>query len=214
MTRFTYRPHSIHASVRSIPLSLPGQQVSAPPVVRWDMARALAWQGGLRDRLAPVFSYAAAYAQDYIGPVLLFLKDNIQERIAWLRDLEARFGVAFLMAVKSTRLPELYALGQTYLSGFDVSNLNEYEALPNDLQGTRVFVTAPGFPDRPERFLARGNDLCFILDSADQYTQLQRVGGHLSFDFGVRLDSSVLLKRQGEVDKRAFAQPLWFHRRA
>ena len=193
MTRSSYHLHTLHASVRS---GLSDRQAKEPPL-HWDPVHMLTWHGNLKDRLAPVFSFAGAHAQNYTGPVLFFQKDKIQARMAQLRDLETQFGAAFLMATKSTRLPVLYELGKTHLAGFDVSNYNEYQALPQDLREKKVFVTAPVFPQRPEAFLTKGNKLCLILDNADQYAQLQHVDG--AFDFGVRLESSALLKPQDGV---------------
>lgn len=191
MTQFRYDAAAVHAPVPS------AHRFEQPLVVRDSLKKQLVWHNSLRARMAPVFAFAAEGAEDYRGPTLLFLKERIRTRMERLHELETRFNAAFLMAAKSTRQPALYALGAKVLSGFDVSNENEYRALPPRLEGKKVFVTAPVFPGRPDAFLAKGNELCLILDSPVQYEQLQALGG--AFRFGVRLSSVDLLERQNEA---------------
>lgn len=104
-------------------------------------------------------------------PTLVFDLPTIRERMRWLVETAGSFSIIPLLAVKScTEEPYLEA-AQQYLGGYDVSNLKEYSALPENLQGRLVSVTSPSLTDHLARFRSRGNELVVTLDSQVQLDQ-------------------------------------------
>lgn len=102
------------------------------------------------------------------GPALVFGLQAVEQRMRWLAETAATHAVTPLLAVKTcTRTPCL-ELAQRHLGGYDISNLNEYSVLPENLQGKLVSLTGP-VPQRDlGAFAMRGNELLATLDSTVQ----------------------------------------------
>ena len=154
------------------------------------------------DRYVSMFSFAERYAENYAGPRLLFSRAVLRERMRFLAGLEKRYGAMFLMAVKSGPHPSLLELSRLHLSGFDVSNHNEYSLLSDSLDSKAVFLTAPTLPGGLDDFLSKGNELCVMLESREQFKQL--IENKQPLDFGLRLDSVSLLKRTDRNDGMSY----------
>jgi diaminopimelate decarboxylase len=120
-------------------------------------------------RMHPVFEWADRTAIS--GPTLVFDLQAIGERMRWLGDAACAHAITPLLAVKSCTQEPFLEQAQRYLGGYDVSNLNEYAVLPEDLQGKLVSLTTPLLNDDLESFATRGNDLLVTLDSPAQIDQ-------------------------------------------
>jgi diaminopimelate decarboxylase len=105
------------------------------------------------------------------GPLLLFDLRVVAERMRWLAGSAGAHAVTPLLAVKSCTGQACLEQAQQFLSGYDVSNLNEYSLLPASLQDKLVSLTSPVLTDELEAFSARGNELVVSLDSRVQIEQ-------------------------------------------
>lgn len=141
--------------------------------------------------LRQLHEFASVRTRAWDGPVLVFALASVTRTLAALRDLQSARDVSFLMAAKSAPPGPVAALAAEHLSGFDVSNLSEYQALPVNLEGLTVFVTSPRLPDDLGPFLARGNKLVVTVSTPGQHRQL--AGMRPAVDFCVRLNPSHLL---------------------
>ena len=131
----------------------------------------------------------------YEGPALIFDVAMLEQKLLALADIHARYRCHFLAPVKSFPNAVFLNLAARHLSGFDVSNLEEYRALPRDLSGKTVALAGPILrADELPRFLDRGNALVVYVDSLHQLAQIEECRSPL--DYGVRVDSARLLKRR------------------
>jgi diaminopimelate decarboxylase len=116
-----------------------------------------------------VFEWASNTAVH--GPTLAFDLQVIRENMRWLATVAGAHMVTPLLAVKSCTQQPYLALAQEHLGGYDVSNLNEYRVLPEDLRGRLVSLTSPVLAGELEAFATRGNELLVTLDSPVQLEQ-------------------------------------------
>jgi diaminopimelate decarboxylase len=132
------------------------------------------------------------------GPTLLFDLDNIKERMRLLKRLAGQFSATTLVAVKSCPQSAYLQSARECLDGFDVSNLAEYSALPEPLDGMLVSITSPVMTSELHDFSRKGNSVLVTLDSLVQleqyFTQPSR------FPYVLRLQSSDLLKDAEPAD--------------
>ena len=122
----------------------------------------------------PIYDWIRSEGLD--RPALIFDITAIENRMRWLSEAGRNFRVSPLFAVKSCTDTRVLDLAHRYLSGFDISNLEEYSLLPNQLQGRLVSLTSPALTDARNEFRSKGNELLVTVDSQ---SQLDR---HLSQD--------------------------------
>jgi len=137
--------------------------------------------------------FCTAYALNYAGPVLLFSTETLVKTFKFLQSLQTSHQVQFLMAAKSMNESAIFNTASQYLAGFDVSNQNEYNLLPNSLENKIVFVTAPLLSQSLSVFSNKNNKLCFTINSIEQYEQFY--SKQANFEYCIRLDASELLNQ-------------------
>ena len=131
----------------------------------------------------------------YDGPALLFDLTILKERLHLLRELGDRYNCQFLMPVKAFRHPLIYQITGEVLWGFDISNYNEYEELPNPLTSKLVSLTDPAFDGYDlQSFRTKQNNFRIYIETLSQAKKLQQQSQQV--DFGIRLNSSALLIRE------------------
>lgn len=115
------------------------------------------------------------------SPTLMFDLQAIAQRMQRLQQTASHYQASVLLAVKSSPSALYLEQGKRWLNGFDVSNLAEYQALPDNLQGKLVSVTSPDLSANIERFVSKGNDAIAVLDSEDQLQQFLRQQSGVQF---------------------------------
>ncbi|GEM_PF-928849 len=141
-------------------------QFGKPGVGREKFAVALNQAIGSNVTSHPVHGWLAS--ANVTRPTLVFDLGVVESRMRWLAETSKAFSVTPLLAVKSCTDRDFLCLAQQHLGGYDVSNLNEYSLLPDDLRGKLVSVTSPVITDRMEDFRSKGNKLVVTLDSPAQ----------------------------------------------
>lgn len=102
------------------------------------------------------------------NPTLIYDLDTVANRMQRLAEVAKPLFVEPLAAVKSCPDHTYLDVCASLLSGFDVSNIAEYECLPDDLRGKFVSVTAPSLQLDFDLFTAKGNAAVIVLDSDSQ----------------------------------------------
>jgi diaminopimelate decarboxylase len=122
--------------------------------------------------------------------------------------------VKFLFTVKSFPHELALNIANQYLDGFDVSNINEYNLLPKNLDGKLVIINNPTCNTKNlNEYRKNGNELVFNLDNikyADQLTDKQIVYGLRLSHTELGLDINEYPYREGLDDKKLsrFGNPL------
>ncbi len=136
------------------------------------------------------------------APSLIFDLDTIEARMAAVEKVASAHAAEALIAVKSCPAPEYLRAGQKCLSGFDVSNLEEYQLLPGDLSGKLVSVTGPAISGTADAFRAKGNAAVLTLDSLAQIQQHFSSGS--TVPYVLRIQGSDLLSDRNPPDPAYF----------
>lgn len=124
-------------------------------------------------------------------PTLLLDETRIEQRLSALADVARAAAVEPLLAVKSLPEKRFLSTARGHLSGFDVSNAQEYAVLPKDLHGQVVSVTSPvPCPDLGE-FTRHENALLAVLDSPAQC--LAHLASSAGVPYLLRLNASELV---------------------
>lgn len=139
------------------------------------------------------FLNASSY--EYSGPVILYDRNKINERLDCFAQISKRRSAHFLHSVKSTHQDELLKISSQYLSGFDISNISEYQRLPEDLSNKIVFFTSPVVTEELSLLKRKNNSLCLIVDGIEQAKLIESLNNQDKF--GIRLNTSDLLDKNG-----------------
>ena len=116
----------------------------------------------------------------YTGPVLLYDRRILGANMGALAEA-VRPTDWPMLAVKSFPHPVVTEMAKQHRLGFEVSNLAEYQLLPNDLSGSNVSL-GRATPVPPEPFTERGNRLTI---NTERYTA---PNAHPSVRHGLRLN--------------------------
>lgn len=179
-----------------MPILIELEQFGKPEVGKNRFIRALQSARANNITAHPVFEWART--AEISRPTLVFDLRAIRERMCWLAEAAGHHAITPLLAVKSgTEKPYLEA-AHHYLGGYDVSNLNEYSKLPENLQGKLVSLTSPALTDDPDALKIKGNDLIVTLDSR---AQLDRFFAHSqSCEYILRIKGPDLLRGAEPAD--------------
>ncbi|MBF0105800.1 MAG: hypothetical protein HQM16_10795 [Deltaproteobacteria bacterium] len=107
--------------------------------------------------------------RQYPSPCLLFDRQKITCAADVLKSLTHKYNCRFLMAAKALRSKTVYQILNHRLNGFDVSNFNEYNILPDVLDKKTIWFTNPildsiSFNDLTRKF----NDLIVSIETLTQ----------------------------------------------
>lgn len=126
-------------------------------------------------------------------PTIIFDLKTIEDNLMILRQIGEKHRCLFLMAAKSFCDSRIHKLAVQYLSGFDVSNLIEYENLPVELDGMLISLTDPSFSSlQASRFLTKNNSLLVTCGTFEQFEVLESSTD--SVGYAIRLNTSELFK--------------------
>ena len=130
-------------------------------------------------------------------PTLIYDLDLMANRMQRLNEVARTLFVEPLAAVKSC--PDRIYLNtcESFLSGFDVSNIAEYDCLSNDLRGKLVSVTSPNLQIDFDLFVAKGNAAVIVLDSLNQVEYYLRQQPHVPYMLRVQGSDLVRSNEQG-----------------
>ena len=144
------------------------------------------------------------------GPSLIYVLSKVEERMAFLKYLEGKFDCNFLMAAKSFPAAPVLRLAAKYLSGFDISNQNEYQLI-SKYPGERVIsITSPNY--NIEDFIlkrsAKSNEkIIFTCDQLEQYRSLEKIDKPQSYL--IRLNCDSFLPKRGPESRFGILTSNW-----
>lgn len=102
----------------------------------------------------------------YNNPMLLYSKDLLKEKLNFFGKFAKEKNVNFLFTVKSFPHKKVLKIANECLYGFDVSNVNEYNLLPQNIKNQIIVVNNPTSCSKDiNDYLKNGNDIIFNLDN-------------------------------------------------
>lgn len=130
----------------------------------------------------------------YKGPVLLYSKALLREKLNFFGKFAKEKNVNFLFTVKSFPNKMVLNIANKCLCGFDVSNINEYNLLPQNIENQIIVINNPtSYSKDIDGYLKNGNDIIFNLDNIKYIDDLMKnVGNSRKITLGMRLSHTDL----------------------
>lgn len=126
------------------------------------------------------------------GASLIFDLSKIESNMLHLKRLEKVYNCKILMATKSFPNIKVINLAHKHLSGFDISNINEFKLIPKKLLSKVLWISSPALSIAKiiKPIKSTKANFIFSVNSEDQIKELHRVK---NCKYTIRLDTSSFL---------------------